>query len=94
MVNATLLVHDSTISGNISGAGGGILSYLSTTTINNSTITGNYASVAGGGLNVTGGTATLSHTIVAGNTGDLSTRDDISGGVTASYSIIGDKQEP
>ena len=90
VVNATLNVRSSTISGNISGSGGGVLSYSSTTTIENSTMTDTYASVSGGGLLVSGGTATLSHTIVAGNTGDLATRDDISGGVTASYTLIGD----
>ncbi len=89
VVNATMYVFDSTISGNTSGSGGGVLSYFSTSKIDSSTITNNFGSVAGGGVNVFGGTLTMSHTIVAGNTSVASSRD-ISGPVTATFSIIGD----
>jgi predicted outer membrane repeat protein len=89
-VFTTLNVSNSTVSGNTAGVGGGVFSYASTTTISNSTITANNGIFVGGGVAVTnGGSMTLTSTIVAGNLRGA-TRDDISGTVTANYTLVGD----
>jgi fibronectin-binding autotransporter adhesin len=84
-----------TISGNSATEGGGIFNY-GTATLTSCTISGN--SAQGGGLyNFTSSgyvsTATLTNTIVAGNTDSANNPDDIGGNlsddVTGSYDLIG-----
>ncbi|MCI0331693.1 MAG: hypothetical protein L0228_00530 [Planctomycetes bacterium] len=89
-----MTITNSTISGNSATvSGGGIFVASGNLTLRHSTVTlnradsDNNASGTGGGLS---GPATLDHTIVAGNLRSISTRDDISGAVTARYSLIGD----
>ena len=62
-------VTNSTISGNnAAGKGGGIANGMTTAlTIVNSTIRGNIAGITGGGISHEGVSATLTNTIVAGN---------------------------
>ncbi|MBI2913013.1 MAG: hypothetical protein HYY03_03745 [Chloroflexi bacterium] len=70
----TLIVRDSTVSGNVMEApfgsrlGGGIASGGSAT-LTNSTIAGNSAGVEGGGIYSGSGTLTLTNTVVSGNAG-------------------------
>jgi hypothetical protein len=89
-----LLITNSTISGNSSGErGGGIYSNTSSTiNIRHSTITNNTAAsdASGGGIR-SQDNALLSHTIVAGNFRG-SSRDDVDGSFTASFSLIGDRR--
>ena len=90
--NTTLT--NSTISGNsASGSGGGVAALSGTVNVRHSTITANRADSdsnatgSGGGVS---GNVTIDHTIVAGNLRSTSNRDDISGSITARYSLIGD----
>lgn len=101
--DGTLTILNSTISGNRSlvsdgtAQGGGLYNTVvssATVQITNSTITDNSAeataggSIEGGGIvNDGSGTITLTNTIVAGNTAAGS--PDISGPVTATYSLVG-----
>lgn len=98
-----LKIVNSTISGNQSSeAGGGILSNSSnqTTEINFSTIVNNESNIvaidrgSGGGIAVNGGTATISNTIIAGNTNRIvtaSTNPDVEGNFTSNgHNLIGD----
>ncbi len=90
--NASIL--NSTISNNTGASGGGVsiaIGGAQTATIAHSTITANRASVAGGGIFATAGSGVaLSHTIVAGNLLTSLARQDITGGLSARYSLIGD----
>jgi hypothetical protein len=65
-------------------------------TISLSTITGNVVAhtltTYGGGINSVG-TTSLNNTIVAGNLRGATTRDDVKGTFTSSYSLIGDKRD-
>ncbi|MEM9091956.1 MAG: choice-of-anchor Q domain-containing protein, partial [Cyanobacteria bacterium P01_F01_bin.53] len=84
-LDSSVSVSNSTISGNTaSNTGGGIYHNIdltdasSTLTIHNSTLTDNSAAT-GGGINNNDGVATLTSTIVAGNTSN----DDLSGNFTS-----------
>ena len=93
-----------TISGNSAQYGGGVLNY-GTATLTACTISGNSAAQIGGGIENYSSkyytsTASLTDTIVAGNTGNTGNPDDISGNpgdtagnaatdVTGSYDLIG-----
>jgi len=94
LYGATLNVANSTISGNESdGSGGGLLGSNMNATLAHSTITNNTAGAdgsldPGGGLALTSSTVTLDHTIVAGNSGFL-TSPEILGPVSARFSLIG-----
>lgn len=87
-------IRNSTISGNTAGrqAGGLYLKLVGTALIQNSTIANNTATIGpGGGINAfvpTGG-ITLTSTVVANNTGPGA--PDVSGAVTASFSLIRDQ---
>lgn len=84
-----LTINSSTISGNSGGRGGGIDSDNSTARISYSTITSNSAKFDGGGIS-TLGSLTLRHAIIAGNTrGAVPEENDVSGSVTASFSLFG-----
>lgn len=92
-----VLVISSTISGNLSPVnGGGFYHRDGSLTIRHSTIAANRADTdadsqgAGGGMFIASGTATLDHALVAGNIRGASTRSDISGGVSAQFSLVGD----
>ncbi len=63
----TLLVRDSTLSGNIGDYGGGIANYGSVQVVN-STLSGNRANVAGGGI-ISSGPLTIAHSTLSGNQG-------------------------
>ncbi len=69
LVLATLTVQNSTISGNsvISGIGGGIHSYGSTTTVQNCTISGNSAPVTVAGGIYSNGMLTVQNSTISGN---------------------------
>ena len=75
--NSTAILTNSTVSGNSAGdGGGGVLNgYRGIATLTHSTVSGNSAGSNGGGVgnlfrgvNATGSTATLSRTVVSGNT--------------------------
>ena len=75
--NSTAILTNSTVSGNSAGgSGGGVLNgYRGIATLTHSTVSGNRAGGNGGGVgnlfrgvNATGSTATLSRTVVSGNT--------------------------
>jgi Dockerin type I domain len=85
-------IDNSTISRNTGTSGGGISVGVSgAVTVTHSTITANRASTTGGGIFVNpGGGVALDHAIIAGNTLTSSARQDISGAVSARYSLIGD----
>jgi hypothetical protein len=95
--HSTLTINNSTISNNsATEEGGGIWTSLyDTLTMNNSTISNNSASEAGG-IRSDGGTATLSNTIVAGNTtmsGDSLAHPDVSGTFTSQgHNLIGNAE--
>ena len=99
----TLTLTACTISGNLAQYGGGLYNGIGygnapMLTLTNCTVSGNSATDGGGGLyqpaypNYASGVATLTDTIVAGNTGPYSA-SDISGTaasqVTGSYNLIG-----
>ena len=85
--DTTLTATNSTFYGNIAHEyGGGIDANGTGETITNCTINGNTADDGGGGIWIASGTETLANTIVAGNT--YSGSPDISGPVTANYSLI------
>ena len=92
---ATANLTDCTVSGNASEFGGGVFNYTGTANLTNCTLSGNDASGGGGGLanynngNIPAGPATLTDTIVAGNT-SLSGAGDIGGtNVSGSDNLIG-----
>jgi hypothetical protein len=97
-LSGTLSIVNSTISGNAAGEGGGGIfsNTISSVTIKSSTITGNVVANTvtsyGGGIN-SSNTAVLKNTIIAGNVRGATTRDDVKGTFSASYSIIGDKRD-
>ena len=94
VVNATLNVHDSTISGNLSRGrwwNPELLQHHHHQQQHRSPPTMR-ASPEADCLS-RAERRRFSHTIVAGNTGDLRRRDDISGPVSATYSFIGDNTE-
>jgi hypothetical protein len=67
--SGTLILDNSTVSGNTATSeGGGILNYGGTLTLNNSTVSGNTANGSGGGISNDFGTATLNNSTVSGNT--------------------------
>jgi CSLREA domain-containing protein len=68
--HATLMLNDSTVSGNIAGFGGGINNNSGVLTINNSTVSGNTTSGGGGGGIENDGDLTLNASTVSGNTAD------------------------
>jgi hypothetical protein len=87
-----------TISGNLASGSGGAISNSGTAALAACTITGNVAAVSGGGLDnhdflESRGTATLTDTIVAGNTAADGSPSEIGGpsavGVTGSFNLIG-----
>lgn len=87
-------VTQSTISGNVAGKnGGGILANdghsAGSLLITNSTIQGNRAGLDGGGIFKTQTAAKLSHTIIAGNKRRAGEANDVTGGATAAFSLIG-----
>ena len=93
----TLAVANSTFSGNSSGGSGGGIHNDGTLSIVNSTLSGNSATGGfGGGIdNGSVASATLTNTIVAGNTattnGNPSNSPDLHGAVTSSgHNLIGD----
>jgi len=88
---ATLLVQNSTLSGNTlgtNGIGGGLANNGADAVLNNTTVTGNSA-VYGGGVGNLYKTVTLKNTIVAGNAAtDMGA--DCSGAITsAGYNLMG-----
>jgi hypothetical protein len=97
----TMTLASSTISGNsTTNNGGGIYTYLGTLTARHCTIANNLCDTAfagspvgvGGGIINSGSTLNIDHTIVAGNQRSPvfgSPEDDISGPVTARFSLIG-----
>ncbi|MFI5454074.1 MAG: choice-of-anchor Q domain-containing protein [Isosphaerales bacterium] len=91
----TATLTDCTISGNSSATfGGGLWNYAAPSlTLTACTISGNSATQDGGGLAPAHGTATLTDTIVAGNTGGGGAASDIpgsfSGTVTGTSNLIG-----
>ncbi len=90
----TVSIVNSTISHNTGFNGGGVslgAGGAATATIAHSTITANRASTTGGGILVAGGASVLlDHTIVAGNMLVSTARQDVSGALSARYSLIGD----
>jgi nitrogen fixation protein FixH len=101
----TTTIRNSTISGNeAEGSGGGVkiqgfpteggaVHFYHSTITNNRADADNNGIGTGGGIDVTNSTTTvtLDHTIVAGNfKGNGPTRSDISGNVTATWSLVGD----
>jgi len=92
--NGDMTITNSTISGNSAsgdGEGGGIYNNTGDTiVISHSTITANHvdSNGRGGGIR-SGDNVQLNHTIVADNIRGASTRDDLSGTFTASFSLIG-----
>ncbi|MEZ6041530.1 MAG: CHRD domain-containing protein [Planctomycetaceae bacterium] len=93
-----VMVHNSTVSGNIaSNEGGGLWNSNSgTMTLRNVTVTGNHAETnanGGGVFTVNGGTTIVQNTIVAGNTSGSGSTPDDAGGTFAAGSVnnlIGD----
>lgn len=91
VLGGTMIVTNSTLSGNSAAIGGGIL--------NNATLTLNFVTVAnnsltgsgqGGGLKANSGTATIDNSIISDNT-DTGGADDVDGTVTdMSETIVGD----
>ena len=69
-LNATIIVRNSTISGNSAGTGGGILMGGGSLTVENSTISGNSARFDGGGIWVRGTTAAIRNSTITLNTAD------------------------
>ncbi len=94
-VIATLTLTDCTISGNSAGkSGGGLYNLYSNLTLTACTITGNAAGRNGGGLftNATPSSASLTDTIVAGNTTSGESRPsdiDNTGTISGTYNLIG-----
>jgi CSLREA domain-containing protein len=93
-------IASSTISGNSAGGHGGGLIHmgLSTVSIFQSTITGNTAGGSGGGVYKAGGIATITGSIISGNTAVTSSREiyksPTSTGVNLTgYNLIGDSSE-
>ena len=92
----TATLTNCTITGNSAALGGGLRNY-GPATLTACTISGNTASTAGGLANESGagytGTATLTDTIVAGNTAPGGAASDIGGSdpadVTGTYNLIG-----
>jgi hypothetical protein len=91
----SVIVNNSTISGNSAGAnGGGICGAYDAffgggLTVTNSTIHGNSAGLDGGGIFKTQTAAPLSHTIIAGNTRGVGEANDVTGGATVTFSLLG-----
>ncbi len=92
---ATANLTDCTISGNSATIGGGVEMLSGTANFTGCTVSGNDSSGRGGGLanydleNFPAGTATLTDTIVAGNS-DPSGASDIAGSdISGSYNLIG-----
>src|SRR5579871_2583721 len=84
----TVIVSDSTFSGNQAGEGGGIFSLGATLTVSNSTFSGNSASGvpknSGGGINCSiGGTLTVSNSTFSDNQAGYGGGISVSFGVTA-----------
>ena len=73
----TLIVNNSTISGNESSSGAGIFNAWGTIIVNNSTISGNSARGFGGGINNLGGAAYLNNVTITDNIDD----DNVAGGI-------------
>ena len=91
--DGTVSTTNSTLSGNDAGDdGGGLFLSGSTANLDHTTITNNATGGGsgqfGGGVASNSSVVTLDHTIVAGNTGFV-TAPEISGSVTAQFSIIG-----
>ncbi len=63
----TLVVNNSTISGNTAGQGGGIESEIGSLTVKNSTISGNTSSGEGAGVAVFGNTMSIANSTISGN---------------------------
>ena len=86
---ATLILNNSTVSGNSAEEGGGLyLSGGAVVTITHSTITLNQGASTGGGLLNSGATVVVRRSIVAGNSGGGS--KDCAGGATSQgYNLIG-----
>jgi len=87
----TMIIKNSTISGNIaSGGGGGINNLGGIIYTYNVTISNNTDTTAGGGIhNEAGGTVTLENTILAGNSSNWA--NDCGGTIgTSGYNLIGD----
>ncbi len=85
---ATMNLTNCTVSGNYAALSGGGLENFSgsaaaTMNLTNCTVSGN-STQYGGGLNTANGTATLTNTIVAGNSGG-----DVAGSYTGDHSLIG-----
>jgi parallel beta-helix repeat protein len=68
--SGTLIVRNSTISGNSAGTGGGILFGGGSLTVENSTISGNSSKFDGGGIWMRGTTAAIRNSTIAFNTAD------------------------
>ena len=90
LYNATLKLSQVTVAGNSAAVGGGLSLYGGGATINNSTIAFNKASSVGGGINeATSGAATLTSTVVAGNSVPAHhSGADVDGTINAYYSLI------
>ena len=93
--NGTLVLTNSTISGNMTeDDGGGFFNFSGTSTLTHVTIFGNTAGpTTGGGIFAFGGTVTVDNTIVAGNTNG----DCASGGgmvISADHNLGGDGSCP
>jgi predicted outer membrane repeat protein len=86
---SSLLVTQSTVSGNTARRGGGIYYHYDDITIDGSTVTGN-AATDGGGLYIASASAKAKNTIVAGNT-STGTGPDVHGSFTSlGHNLIGD----
>jgi hypothetical protein len=69
--SGSLVVNNSTVTGNHVSACGGGIGNKGTLTINNSTISQNSASANGGGICQTGGTLTISNSTISGNSASV-----------------------
>jgi predicted outer membrane repeat protein len=83
-------ITNSTISGNFANTYGGGIHFRNNLKVSQSTITGNRANTNGGGIsNNSYGNAELNNTIVAGNTRGATTRSDVFGRATLTFSLLG-----
>ncbi len=93
---ATANLTDCTVSGNAGGFGGGVFNYIATANLTDCTVSGNAAAPGGGGGlanygygNIPAGPATLTNTIVAGNTSSVGASDIAGTNVSGSDNLIG-----
>lgn len=89
--SGTLLLQNSTVSGNQAQTGGGLQALGGTVELQNVTLSGNAAANAGGGINGDGGSVRMINTIVAGNS--AATGPNCAPGITSDgHNLLGDQQ--